>query len=226
MKRAFFCVAAFLPAVAHGFGAGVFGYSGKPPAQTCNECHSGGAAPTVTLSGPVALAVGESATYAIDIVTGASTAAVGFDIAADQGALAVVPGQTNASWLNSGEITHTKDWPKGKEVRLMFQFTAPAAAGTATIYATGLHSDGVDDPGGDQAASTTLAVTVGGTAAPLDLAGVDAISAATEKPAPDAGAHKDEPTWGCHFGGGATSGAALITAAILAVALLRRRREN
>ena len=184
-----FALALAFPSAAHAFGAGVFGFSGKPPAQSCTMCHSGGAAPQVTLSGPSALAAGQTATYTIDIVTGASTAHAGFDIATSAGALATIA-QTNESWLNSGEITHTRNWPKGSTIQLMFQLTAPAAPGPLTIFATALDSDGVDDTGGDGAASTTFAVDVQAppdlagadfAGAPLpDLAQVDAVSSATE----------------------------------------------
>ncbi len=218
--------AAALPSPAHGFGAGVFGYSGKPPAESCNQCHSGGTAPTVTLSGPPSLAFGQTATYSIDIVTGASSHKVGFDIATDQGALAVV-NQTNESWLNSGEITHTKNWAQGKEVRVMFNLTAPSTTGILTLYGTALNSDGVDDPSGDAAAAATLQVEVSATGAPFDLSTLDAISNATEKPTPqDMGPPKDEARWACSFGeGAAASGLAFVAAALMALALRRRRAD-
>jgi hypothetical protein len=188
---------------AFGYGAGVFGYSGKPPAQSCNDCHSGGTAPAVTLSGPTSLPAGGSGTYALDIVTGASTSRVGFDVATSDGTIGKVV-QTNESWINSGELSHTKTWPKGDMVRVQFTLTAPMS-GPVTLYATGLSSDGVDDTGGDTAASTTWNVDVvtdpSADLAPAveDLAGVDAVSGASPPPtiAPDLGPPHDEPRWAC-----------------------------
>jgi hypothetical protein len=199
-----------LPRIASGYGAGVFGYSGKPPAQSCNECHSGGAAPdSVALIGPTTLSPGEKATFTLDVITGASTAHVGFDIAASAGTLAKISGQPNESFVNSGEITHTKNWPKGATVQLMFSLTAPDTPGTLTLFVNALRSDGVDDTGGDRAAGATLDVSV---SAPdlagadlageplLDLSTVDAVSSATTvKPMPTTspGPPRDEAHWAC-----------------------------
>ncbi len=215
---------------AHAFGAGVFGYSGKPPAQSCSECHSGGAAPMVSFEGPASLLAGETATYAIDVVTGASTSCAGFDVATSAGALATVP-QTNESLLNSGEISHTKNWPKGKTVRVMFNLTAPAQDGPLTLFATALDSDCVDDTSGDSPGSATYAVTVS-TPAPNadlssmpDLLAMDAISSATEHPKPKPGPVTNEARWACGVSDGTSlSGAALALAALLALALRRRAR--
>src|SRR5947209_3426783 len=121
------CFVALLASRAWGYGAGVSGYSGRPPAQSCNECHTGGTPPqSVTLSGPPALRPGQQATYTLDVVTAASDTTVGFDIAASAGTLGIVAGQANASYLDGGEVTHTKSWPRGKTVQLMFTLTAPA----------------------------------------------------------------------------------------------------
>src|SRR5205823_5909172 len=158
------------------------------------------APPAVTLAGPASLFTGETQTYTIDIVTAASTTAVGFDVAASDGTLGTVT-QTNASQLLAGEVTHTSALAKGKEVRLMFTLTAPAAPGTVTLFAAGLASNGHDDTAGDSSAASTLTVTVGPPPANADLAGVDAVSGATSKP-PVAG---DEPRWACSFGASASA---------------------
>jgi hypothetical protein len=231
-----------LPRIASGYGAGVFGYSGKPPSQSCNDCHSGGLAPdSVTLSGPTMLGAGEKATFTLDVVTGASTAHVGFDIAASAGTLAKIAGQPNESFVNSGEITHTKNWPKGATVQLMFSLTAPDTPGTVTLFVNALRSDGVDDTGGDRAAGATLDVTV---SAPPDLAGadlageplldlstVDAVSSATTvKPTPTTspGPPRDEAHWACDCRVGGRSAPAPSALPVLLplglfVILMRRR---
>src|SRR4051812_46557159 len=99
MKRAALLIAVLQAGAAHAYSAGVFGYSGKPPAASCTECHSG-SAPTVKLDGPASLAPGETATYTFDVVTGASNRFAGFDIATSDGALGAIV-QNNASFLNN-----------------------------------------------------------------------------------------------------------------------------
>jgi hypothetical protein len=231
-----------LPRLAFGYGAGVFGYSGKPPAQSCSQCHGGGAGPSsVTLSGPTALGAGEKATYTLDVVTGASTAHVGFDVAASDGTIAKIAGQLNESYVDSGELTHSKNWPKGATVQLMFSLTAPATAGTVTLYVNALRSDGVDDTGGDGVGGATLDVTV---SAPSDLAGadlagdvldlaaVDAVSSATAvmpSPMTNAGPPHDEAHWSCDCrvgGRRAPPLGSLVVVAPLALLLRRRRRSS
>jgi hypothetical protein len=230
---------------AYGFGAGVSGFSGKPPAQPCSRCHGGGPAPSsVTLSGPARLSPGQSATYTLDIVTGASTAHAGFDVATSAGTIKAIAGQPNESYIAGGELTHTKNWPQGETVQLRFELVAPSLAGPLTLYVNALQSDGVDDTGGDGTAGATLAVDV---AEPADLAGVDlagtpppdllpppdAISSATEvKPTPQPAAvpPHNEPKWACDcriggqgrdLGAGA---AALLAPLLLAARAWRRRR--
>jgi len=119
---------ALAPARAWGWGAGISGFSGRNGA-TCSECHFGGTAPMVTLSGPASLLAGQTATYTLDVITGASTAKVGFDVAAEAGTLGTVAGQPNESWIDNGELAHTKNWPSGKTVQVQFTFTAPADPG-------------------------------------------------------------------------------------------------
>ncbi|MDB4966854.1 MAG: Transrane Gly-Cys-Arg domain protein [Myxococcales bacterium] len=196
---------ALAPAPAWGWGAGISGYSGHNGA-TCTECHFGGTAPSVLLRGPAILVAGQAGLYTLDVVTGASTAKVGFDVAASAGSLSTVAGQPNESWIDDGELAHTKNWPSGETVQLQFRFTAPADPGPLTLYLAALRSDGVDDRGGDGTASTTLAVDVVASEElddlgdSFDLAMVDAVSGATTvqaTPRPDAGPPRDEARWAC-----------------------------
>ena len=212
--------ATIAPSTAHAFLAGVFGFSGKPPAQSCSGCHSGGPTPTVALrrvGGPEVLAPGESGTYELDIVTGASARHAGWDIAASDGTLAVVAGQPNESYVNNGELTHNKNAPAGETVALKFTFTAPAQTGPVTLFATGLSTDGADNTANDAQAATTLEIKVADPTPPPDLLGLDlfgvdlaeppdlsepldAISSATQvdRPSsPDLGPPRNEPTWSC-----------------------------
>ncbi len=241
MRRAVLLACLLLPGRAFAFGAGVFGYSGKPPAQSCTQCHSGGAPPMVTLTGPTKVAVGTSGVYALDVVTAASGHAAGFDVAASDGVLGTVS-QANESWINNGELSHTKTWPTGKQIRVQLTLT-PSAPGPITLFANALDSDATDDPGGDGVASTTFALEAvsGADLAGVDLAGadlasgedlatVDAVSGASTmaEPKPDLGPPHDEARWACacDVGGrrapaSATGPLALV---VLATALLRRAR--
>ncbi len=229
---------------AHAYSAGVFGFSGKPPADSCTDCHSG-TAPTVKLDGPSELAAGASAVYTFDVVTGASNREAGFDIATSDGTLGAIA-QNTASFLNNGEISHKLPLGKAATVQVRFQLTAPATAGTLTLFATGLSADGDGNTDNDGTAATTFAVTVTGPAdlAGVDLSGVDlaapladlspavdAISSATSpEPAPapklDLGPPRNEPKWACdcHLGPAVEIGALplLLLAAMIAIALRRR----
>jgi hypothetical protein len=234
MKRALLSV--FVASRAFAFGAGTSGYSGKPPAMSCNDCHSGGTAPTsVMLSGPQTLGAGERATYTLDVVTAASNTTVGFDIATSAGTLGVIADQTNQSYLDGGEITHTKNWATGKTVQLMFTLTAPNQPGPVELYVNALASTAgaADTTASSAARGGTLEVSVGGAGdfgPPMDLSRMDAISSATSvmmAPPVDMGPPKNEPQWACAFHGSSRAdvapGALLLLAPLMWLARRRRR---
>lgn len=157
---------------------GITGVSGKA-GSFCNQCHSGGATPTVTLSGPAALAPGQRATYTLTITGGAAVAG-GLDAALDDAALAA--GATLATvspstQLSNGEITHTQPVSfSGATLTFQFAVTAPASARTMTLYAAGNSTNHDGTNSGDRAAAATLAITVGnGVPAPAggDLGAAD-----------------------------------------------------
>lgn len=143
---------------------GITGYSGKS-GSICTSCHSGGTTPTVTLSGPTTVAPGSvnSCTFKI---TGGPLAAGACDIAASGGTLAAGAGDAS----KNSEITGGPTTPAGSPLSVSFPFTwtAPATAGTYTIYAAGNSVNSNGSTSGDGAAGTTLTVTVsGGTTATL-----------------------------------------------------------
>src|SRR3954447_6021115 len=72
--------------------SGAIGYSGAPGTGSCNDCHSGGAAPSVSLTGPDTLAAGQSGTYTFT-VTGGSR--VGANIAITEMLAALNPVSAN-----------------------------------------------------------------------------------------------------------------------------------
>jgi hypothetical protein len=146
---------------------GISGFSGDPSTGGlyCNECHTGGVVPTVTLGGPTTVAPGTTNTYTLTITGGQSTEG-GLDVSASSGALSVNPGESGMQLLNS-EITHTAPRPAQgfpRRVLWSFDWTAPAAPGSATLYGAGNSTNGAQGSNGDAPAITTLQVTVAGAA--------------------------------------------------------------
>ncbi len=141
---------------------GITGVSGKA-GGFCNQCHSGGATPTVALSGPATLTAGQTATYTLTITGGAAVAG-GLDAALDDGALAAGAALATVSPSTqraSGEITHTQPVAfAGGALAFQFAVTAPAAARTMTLYAAGNSTNHDGTPAGDRAAATTMTITV------------------------------------------------------------------
>ncbi|MFN7135457.1 MAG: choice-of-anchor V domain-containing protein [Myxococcales bacterium] len=222
---------ALAPALAHANSGGITGNS-KPPG--CNNCHSGGAAPTVALTGPDTLAAGATGTYTLTI-TGGAGAYGGFNVSAENGAtLQTVAGQ--AAQKFGAELTHSSPKPfGGGSVSWQFQAVAPGTAGTFKLYGAGNSVNGIGGNNGDQAAFDELTVTVTGGGSPADAGTVaDAGTAAGDDAGtPDAGGAPDAGTGGsgpddeaagcgCSSAGAAAPGGALL--ALAALRLLRRRR--
>src|SRR5437764_193912 len=170
---------------------GITGASGKS-GFICNKCHSGGATPTVQLTGPSMLMAGAHATYTFTISGGAAVAG-GLDAALDDASLAAGARLATVSPLTqllNGEVTHTQphDFAAGA---LTFQFAvaAPAAARTMTLWVAGNSTNHDGTNSGDKAAGTSMTITVAAPAPPPDFAGAppgaDLSSGATDPP-PDA----------------------------------------
>ena len=149
-----FAIAALaaLPCVADA-SPGKTGYSGMS-GSTCTACHSGGAAPTVTIAGPSSLAPGASGSYTLTI-TGGPLIRGACDIAASGGTLAAGSNTTKSGT----EVVGKPIAPTSAAVIFGFSWTAPAAAGTYTIYGAGLSSNN-SGTGGDGVGATTFTVTV------------------------------------------------------------------
>ncbi len=146
---------------AGGLSSGISGYSGDPATNggaTCASCHTGGATPTVTLSGPTQVAPGATVTYTFTI-SGGPGAGGGFDVSATAGSLSVVDGGTR---LLAGEIVHasTRTPDASGSISWTFAWTAPNTAGPVTLYAAGNSVDLAAGPAGDGVATTSATVTV------------------------------------------------------------------
>lgn len=142
---------------------GINGFSGQS-GNTCNVCHQGGSFPTVTLTGPAAVAPGTVSTYtltiAVPIDTPTDQKAGGLDVAASGGTLmATAPG----TQIRFGELTHTapKDMDPDRNVIFTFDWQAPVSTGDFTLFAAGNAVNLADGNAGDAAEATTLAIFVG-----------------------------------------------------------------
>jgi glucose/arabinose dehydrogenase len=145
---------------------GVPGYSGNPDTdlgQTCNVCHNPGSAPIVSLGGPTTIPGGETRTYLLTIQrTSTNAHGCGLSVSASSGDLAATEVDTQL-WLE--HVTHTAPRPVDAAgiCTYALNWTAPVAAGTATLYAAGnsVNLDGTQ-AGYDRATTTTLEINVDG----------------------------------------------------------------
>jgi hypothetical protein len=142
---------------AHARSGGINGYSGIT-GSTCNNCHSGGTTPTVTLGGPTIVTAGSTYSYTL-VIGGGQEVAGGLDVAVDAGTLIASEAGT---YLRYGEVTH--DAPRSvdgnNEVVFTFQWTAPATPQTATMYGAGNSVNLSGNTQGDRAATDTLSILV------------------------------------------------------------------
>jgi len=160
---------------------GLAGYTGKPNTanpngQSCNQCHAGGNAPTVTFNGPKTLAAGQVGDYTM-VVT-ASSGRSGAGVAATDGAK-LAPGSNLRD--SFGELV--QESPKaGASTTYAFKLTAPSVPGAIKLWGVGLASNG-SGTGGDSATQTTYAVTVSAAGATTPMGGtVDGGTASTGTP--------------------------------------------
>ncbi|MDB4964357.1 MAG: putative lipoprotein [Myxococcales bacterium] len=162
------------PQPGHAFnnGASVVGHSGAT-AAVCNNCHSGGTAPTVALSGPTTLAAGATGQYSFTITSRSATDKIaGLDVAVSNSAAQLTPVSATVE-AAGGEIVHKSAIPLSNgAVTVQLSLKAPATGGPLTLYGAGLAGDAVAAPTGKLAAKTTLAITVTGGVAASPDAGV------------------------------------------------------
>jgi len=171
---AFVCV---LSAQAFANQLGVVGYAGNT-ADTCNNCHSGGATPTVTITGPATLQAGQTGDYQL-VVTGGASARAGLDVAVDSPAAQLLG--VRADTVSFGnEIHHTapRAFTNGRAT-FAFQLVAPPFAGAVRLFGAGNSCNGNGSSSGDRAGFTTFTVTVTGGATSPRIATSAAATPAT-----------------------------------------------
>ncbi len=160
------------------------GITGLTTSSTgCNQCHSGGQVPAVTLSGPTNVAPGSTNEYTLEITPVGTQIWGGLDAGASGGTLSVGGSNSASTQLLSGEITHTqRKGGDGNPIRFSFLWTAPAVGGVFTLRAWGNAVNGNGANSGDRAAFASLSVNAGPTATPT----VTATATASPTPTPPA----------------------------------------
>jgi hypothetical protein len=169
--------------------------------ESCNQCHTGGTAPVVTLEGPSTLAAGQTADYALVVKTGQSRAT---------GAIAVTDGVVLAP-LTGVRDSFGEMVPNGSalavaggQVKLTFRVTAPMSGTSLRLWAVGLAATG-SAVSGDKAAHTLRDITVTGGTPPKPDAGSSSGSEAST-PGTDAGSNGSSGTSGTGDGTSGTTG--------------------
>ncbi len=172
-------------------GGGVAGYTGKPSSfapqgESCNQCHNGGTAPQVSITGPASLAAGQSGDYTLVVSTGQTRAAGA--VAATDGVL-LTPGVNGGFRDSFGEMVQdAAKTVNGGQATFTFRVKAPATGNTLRLWAVGLAANGAGTAG-DRATQITRDITVtgGGTAPPPSTdAGAPSSSSSSGAPAPAA----------------------------------------
>ncbi|MBS1151336.1 MAG: putative lipoprotein [Myxococcaceae bacterium] len=136
--------------------SGAIGYSGGPPGNTnCNGCHSGGGAPSVSITGPTSLGAGATGTYTLN-VTGGGGSVYGMNVSTSSANATLNP-VSGTVGISFGELHQRAPSASGS---FQFSMTAPPFPGTVTLYGTGNSCNGNGATSGDTSSSTTLAVTV------------------------------------------------------------------
>jgi hypothetical protein len=175
-----------MPSAAFAHSAGIFNYSGKNGGVMCNQCHSGGMAPNVQITGPATLEENAVATYTVTITGGAAVVG-GVDIAESDGGVAILmpgPGMR----VSNNELTHItpKAFSNGTAT-FNFQVQAGPAPGSFTLFAAGLSANNSMDNTGDMSAENTLMISVTAPAPPMDA------GSPPPPPPPDAGNPNPDP---------------------------------
>ncbi len=139
------------------FSGGITGRSGKQGSD-CSGCHSGGVAPTATLSGPAFVLRDSTRTFTFRVAGGQQVAA-GLNVATDVGTLVATDSET---YTQNDELTHAN--PRAVdgngEAAWSFDVMAPSAAGPLTLWAAGNSVDLTGDQTGDLPGLAQFQVTV------------------------------------------------------------------
>ena len=139
-------IVSYFSALANAYPGGISGYSGKS-GSTCTMCHSNGAAPAITWTGPSSVNSGSTANFTLTVGGGGNG---GLDVASTAGTFTAGAG----TQVLSGEITQTSATSTHSWT---FSWTAPTVTTNtvATIYGAAI--DG--SSGGTGTTMQTITVT-------------------------------------------------------------------
>ncbi|HEY3594278.1 MAG TPA: choice-of-anchor V domain-containing protein [Polyangiaceae bacterium] len=154
----------FVAGNAQAFPTGV--NSSQFPSLTtgCNGCHSGGTAPSVTLTADSNCLSTGATTILHGTVTATNGNEAGWNlrVSIGAGALSVGGADSSLTQLRNAEITHTAPKTAAADNLIHFSatYTAPANATTTTFTMWGNSVNGNGSSSGDRAATTSLMLTV------------------------------------------------------------------
>ena len=185
ISLALFLSTGYFIQISKAFSSGVSGFSGASGGVNCNQCHTGGTEPIVTLSGPTSVLAGDELVYTLTVAGGQEVAA-GLDVAVTDGTLITLANSLYTKIAN-GEVTHHNSDPTqkaspnypsyghdggpkciaddctqvpGGEVVFSFGWTAPETAVSVTMFGAGNSVDLSGNNTGDRAGTDTLTITV------------------------------------------------------------------
>lgn len=180
----------FACASAQANGSGLAGYTGKPNAaapqgESCNNCHSGGTAPTVAIDGPSSLAAGAVAEYQLVVTTGLARAGAG--VAATDGVVLTPVAGLRDSF---GEMVQpSPQVVSGGKFTFRFKVTAPMTGTSIRLWAVGLGANNNGSTSGDKATQTLRDIAItGGAPPPVDAGSSSGSSGSSGATEDDAGA--------------------------------------
>ena len=85
------CLVLLIGSSAFANASGALGYTGAPPNnQNCNGCHTGGSAPSVSITGPMSLVAGATGIYTFTVSGGAGVRA-GMNVSVSDSSAALNP---------------------------------------------------------------------------------------------------------------------------------------
>ena len=127
-------VLTFIDSDLHAYPGGIAGRTKKTSTAGCGSCHAQGSTITGVITGPDTVTAGQTYTFTLTLTTTGGSGKYGVDIAAKTGTLTAISGQ--GLTLMSNELVQSAGitWVSPKAIT--FSYTAPASAGTDTLYAT------------------------------------------------------------------------------------------
>ncbi|HMQ69582.1 MAG TPA: T9SS type A sorting domain-containing protein [Ignavibacteria bacterium] len=134
--------------IIYGNDDGRTGRTLKNSTSGCGGCHGSSATSDVSvlIAGPDTVTAGQTMQFSLTISKPGKTGA-GLDIATRNGTLAPVSSNIH---LANGELTHNSNIQMTSgSVTVQFNYTAPGAAGTDTLWATGLATNSTGGTDGD-----------------------------------------------------------------------------